>query len=98
SGSDGLKNGLVDILGGLDTAIKIALQKTNLTNSEYEIIEMPEREWFDLNSFLPSFLRIEQKIVEDPFIRDLKFRLQYNRIPMPMLPLEFIDENMIYEE
>ena len=98
SGSDGLKNGLIDVLGGLDKAIKIALQKTNLTNSEYEIIEMPEREWFDLNSFLPSFLRIEQKIVEDPFIRDLKFRLQYNGIPMPMLPLEFIDENMIYAE
>jgi protease-4 len=98
SGSDGLKNGLVDVLGGLDAAIKIALQKTNLTNSEYEIIEMPEPEWFDLNSFLPSFLRIEQKIVEDPFIRDLKFRLQYNGIPMPMLPLEFIDENMIFEE
>jgi protease-4 len=98
SGSDGLKNGLVDVLGGLDAAIKIALQKTNLTNSEYEIIEMPEPEWFDLNSFLPSFLRIEQKIVEDPFIRDLKFRLQYNGIPMPMLPLEFIDEDMIISE
>ena len=98
SGSDGLRNGLVDVLGGLDVAIKIALQKTNLTNSEYEIIEMPEPEWFDLNSFLPSFLRIEQKIGEDPFIRDLKFRLQYNGIPMPMLPLEFIDQNMIFEE
>ena len=98
SGSDGLKNGLVDVLGGLDVAIKIALQKTDLTNSEYEIIEMPEREWFDLNSFLPSFLRIEQKIVEDPFIRDLKFRLQYNGMPMPLLPLEFIDENMTISE
>ncbi|MBK7631591.1 MAG: S49 family peptidase [Ignavibacteriales bacterium] len=98
SGSDGLKNGLVDVLGGLDDAIKIALQKTNLTNSEYEIIEMPEPEWFDLNSFLPSFLRIEQKIIEDPFIRDLKFRLQYNGIPIPLLPQDFIDENMIYEE
>lgn len=98
SGSDGLKYGLVDVLGGLDAAIKIALQKTNLANSEYEIIEMPEREWFDLNSFLPSFLKIEQTITEDPFIKDLKFRLQYNGIPMPMLPLDFIDKNMIYEE
>jgi protease-4 len=98
SGSDGLKNGLVDVLGGLDDAIKIALQKTNLTNSEYEIIEMPEPEWFDVNSFLPSFLRIEQKIVEDPFIRDLKFRLEFNGIPIPLLPQDFIDENMIYEE
>ena len=86
------------MLGGLDKAIKIALQKTNLTNSEYEIIEMPEREWFDLNSFLPSFLRIEQKISEDPFIKDLKFRLQYNGIPMPLLPIDFIDENMLMNE
>ncbi len=98
SGSDGLRNGLVDVLGGLDAAIKIALQKTGLTNKEYEIIEMPEPEWFDLHAFLPSFLRIEQKIVEDPFIRDLKFRLQYNGLPMPLLPLDFIDQNMMYEE
>ena len=98
AGSDGLKNGLVDVLGGLDEAIKIAVQKSNLTNSEYEIIEMPERKWFDLNAFLPSFLRIEQKIIEDPFIRYLKFRLQYNGIPMPLLPTEYIDENMIMSE
>ncbi len=98
TGSDGLKNDLVDVLGGLDDAIKIALQKANLTNSEYEIVEMPEREWFDLNAFLPSFLRIEQIIIEDPFIRDLKFRLQYNGIPMPLLPIEYIDENMIISE
>jgi hypothetical protein len=38
------------------------------------------------------------RITEDPFIRDLKFRLQYNGIPMPLLPLDFIDGNMIYEE
>ena len=98
AGSDGLRNGLVDVLGGLDEAIKIALQKANLTNSEYEIIEMPERKWFDLNAFLPSFLRIEQTIIEDPFIRDLKFRLQYNGVPMPLLPTEYIDENMIMSE
>ena len=98
AGSDGLRNGLVDVIGGLDVAIKIALQKSNLTGSEYEIVEMPERQWFDLNSFIPNFLRIEQKIVEDPFIRDLKFRLQYNGIPIPLLPLDFIDGNMIFEE
>lgn len=98
SGSDGLRNGLVDILGSLDTAIKIALVRTNLLDKDYEIIELPEREWFDLNSLLPNFLRIEQKIVEDPFIRDLKFRLQYNGIPMPLLPLDFVDENMMFNE
>jgi len=98
AGSDGLRNGLVDVIGGIDVAIKIALQKSNLTNSGYEIIEMPERQWFDLNSFLPSFLRIEEKITEDPFIKDLKFRLQNNGIPMPLLPLDFIDENMLISD
>lgn len=98
TGTDGLKNGLVDVLGGLDTAIKIALQKSGLTNREYEIIELPEPEWFNINALLPSFLRIEQKITEDPFIRDLKFRLQYNGIPMPLLPIDYIDDNMMFGE
>ena len=90
-----LKNGLVDVLGGLDTAIKIALSKSGLTNSEYEIVELPERQWFDFKSLLPGFLRIEEKVTEDPIIKDLKFRLQNNGIPMPLLPMEFIDEDMI---
>lgn len=98
TGTDGLKNGLVDVLGGLDTAIKIALQKSGLTNKEYEIIELPEPEWFNINALLPSFLRIEQKITEDPFIRDLKFRLQYNGIPMPLLPIDYIDDSMMFGE
>ncbi len=98
SGSDGLKNGLVDILGGLDTAVRIAVTKSGLDESKYEIIEMPEKPWFDISALLPDFLRVEEKITEDPFIKDLKFRLQNNGTPMPMLPIEFIDENMIYEE
>lgn len=98
AGSDGLKNGLVDVLGGLSDAIKIAEQKSGLFNKDYEIVEMPERDWFDFNSLMPSFFKIEEKITADPFIQDLKFRLDYNGIPMPMLPIEFIDENMIYEE
>ncbi len=59
---------------------------------------MPEREWFDLNAFLPSFLRIEQTIIEDPFIRDFKFRLHYNGVTMPLLPIEYMDDNMITGE
>jgi protease-4 len=98
AGSDGLKNGLVDVLGGLSDAIKIALQKSGLTNKDYDIVEMPEPEWFDFNSLMPSFFKIEEKITSDPFIQDLKFRLQNNGIPMPLLPIEYIDENMIYEK
>lgn len=98
AGSDGLKNGLVDVLGGLSDAIKIAEQKSGLNNKDYEIVEMPEPEWFDLNSLMPSFFKFESKITEDPFIQNLKFRLQNNGLPMPILPIDFIDENMIIYE
>ncbi len=98
AGSDGIRNGLVDVLGGLDDAIKIAMQRSNLTNSDYEIVEMPQRPWFDLSLLIPSFLKIEEKISEDSFIQDLKFRLKYNGIPMPMLLLDFIDQNMIIND
>ena len=98
AGSDGLQNGLVDVLGGLSDAIKIAEQKSGLYNQDYEIVEMPEPEWFDFNSLMPSLFKIEEKVTEDPFIRDLKFRLQNNGIPMPILPIEFIDADMIYNE
>jgi protease IV len=98
AGSDGFKNGLVDVLGGLSDAIKIAEQKSGLHSKDYEIVEMPERDWFDFNSLMPSFFKIEEKITSDPFIQVLKFRLQNNGIPMPLLPVEYIDENMIFTE
>ena len=40
SGSDALKLGLVDVLGGLETAIEIAAKKAGVTN--YRITELPE--------------------------------------------------------
>lgn len=95
SGKDGFKNGLVDVLGGLEEAIEIALFRSGLTNSEYEILELPERKWFDFDSLLPGFLRVEEKVSEDPIIKDLKFRLQNNGIPMPILPMELIDDDML---
>lgn len=98
AGSDGIKKGLIDLIGGLETAIKIALEKSNLTNRNYEIVEMPARSWFDLNSLIPAFLKFEEKINTDPFMQDLNFRLKYNGIPMPMLPLDFIDQNMTINE
>lgn len=98
AGSDGIKKGLIDLIGGLETAIKIALEKSNLTNGNYEIVEMPARSWFDLNSLIPAFLKFEEKINTDPFMQDLNFRLKYNGIPMPMLPLDFIDQNMTINE
>jgi protease IV len=86
SGIDGFDNGLVDGLGGLDDAIKIAAGKAGLYGKEYNIIELPEPGMFDLNIFMPKLFGINYK--EDPSFKTLKLRLQHNGQPLPMLPLE----------
>jgi protease-4 len=86
SGSDGKKIGLIDKLGGLQDAIEIAVNKSGLTDKEYEIKEYPPAPLFNFNSFLPKIPGLQ--IEEDPIIKSIKFRLQNNGIPMPVLPLE----------
>ncbi|MBK6679863.1 MAG: S49 family peptidase [Ignavibacteriales bacterium] len=59
SGIDGLNNGLIDVLGGLNDAIKIAAQKAGLES--YEIVEFPDQPLFDFGSLLgfPKFLHLK---------------------------------------
>lgn len=95
SGADGFNNGLVDVLGGLETAINIAVEKSGLKNKEYEILEMPERPLIDLSKLFPSFLPGFIKFEDDQLMNDLRIRLNNNGIPMPVLPLDFIDNEMI---
>ena len=98
SGFGGMKNGLVDILGGLSTAIEIAEKKTGLKKSDYNLVEFPPRPWFNFGSFLPGLLGIETEVEleKDPMIEDLKFRLRNNGYPMPILPQ--VDMEMLFNE
>ncbi|MBI3194230.1 MAG: signal peptide peptidase SppA [Ignavibacteriae bacterium] len=91
SGTDGKKNGLVDVLGGLTTAIRIAKERAGLTpDEEVEIVELPEMGWFDFSSlFQPKLLPV--KIEDDPALNHLLFRLKHNGEPMPILPMEFLE-------
>ena len=86
SGTAGLKNGLVDVLGGLSTAINIAAEKAGLSDSEYKIVEYPELGLINLNNLMPKPFGIE--IQSDKLLEDLKFRLKYNGQPVPLLPAE----------
>jgi protease-4 len=97
SGADGLKNGLVDILGGLDDAIRIAVERAGLKNKKYEIVEMPGRPLINFNQFIPSFVPGFIKLDNDPFLKDLNLRIMNNGLPMPVLPMDFIDKQMIIE-
>ncbi len=89
SGLDGKQNGLVDVLGGLDIAISIAKERAGISKEQkVTIVEMPKKGLFNFSSLMPKFFGIEEKLMSDPTIDLLKFRLQHNGEPLPMLPLE----------
>lgn len=90
SGTDAKRIGIVDVIGGLNTAIDIAVERAGLTAKHYRLIEMPEAPWFDISRFMPKLFSVELK-EKDEFVDHIKFRLQNNGIPMPMLPLEEMD-------
>jgi protease-4 len=89
SGADGLKNNLVDKLGGLSNAIDMAAQLVNLKKYEYKLVEYPAPRLFDISQFVPKLLGIE--LEKNKLIEHLKFRLTNNGIPMPIMPIENID-------
>jgi ClpP class serine protease len=88
SGTAGLKNGLVDVLGGLSTAINIAAEKANLTGKQYNIVEYPEPGLINLSNLVPKPFGID--IRSNKIIDDLMFRFKYNGQPIPILPVEDI--------
>jgi protease IV len=92
SGLDGKQNGLVDVLGGLETAINIAKERAGIQKDQsVTIIEMPKKGLIDFSMFMPKLFGIETKIATDPTIELLKFRLKHNGEPLPMLPMEDMD-------
>jgi protease-4 len=90
SGTDGLDNGLVDVLGGLETAIMIAKDRAGIPrDQEVNIVEMPKAPLFNPQMFSLSLFGVDYK--KDPVIEHLKFRLEHNGEVMPILPSEYLD-------
>lgn len=88
SGVDGLSNGLVDVLGGLETAIEIAKQRAGLTGIEVQLVEYPKKGLFDPSVFLPRLIGMETNRPDSRLMEIIKFHLRNNGKPMPILPLE----------
>jgi protease-4 len=86
SGSAGLKNGLIDLLGGLSTAINIAAEKAGLSDSQYDIVEYPGPGLINFNNLIPNPFGIENQ--SNKMLEDLKFRFKYNGQPLPLIPIE----------
>jgi protease-4 len=91
SGYDGLSNGLVDVLGGLETAINIAKERAGIPKgSDIDILSLPKPGLINFGQFIPKIVGVESG-KKDPLFEHLKFRLQHNGQPMPVLPVEDID-------
>ena len=89
SGIDGLNNKLVDVLGGLSDAIKIAADKAGLNGKEYKLVQFPEPPLISFDFIKPKFLGID--IENNAVIEHFKFRLNHNRYPLFMLPMDYMD-------
>ncbi len=90
SGYDGKKLGLIDELGGLETAIEIAKVKAGIPlNQVVSLVEYPEQALIDIGFLQPKLFGVN--INEDPYIEQLKYRIKNNGKPMPMLPLDYLE-------
>ncbi len=89
-GTDGRENGLVDELGGLDAAIRLAKREAGIPEDEkVELVEMPRPQLMSPNVFAPRLFGIEVG-EEDEFMQLLRFRLEHNGDPLPMMPVDQI--------
>jgi protease-4 len=95
TGTAGKEIGLVDVLGGMEISIDLARKAANIPpERDIEIVELPEKGWFDPAMFAPKLLGIQQqplfKVNEyDPEMQYLKMIIQANGKPLLMMPPDF---------
>jgi protease-4 len=96
SGIDGQKNGLVDLLGGMETAIRVAKERAGISpDQEVTIVELPKKGLLNIDAFVPRLFGVQTSLASDPLIDLLKFRLTHNGEVLPMLPLDDVDPAML---
>lgn len=97
TGMDAHEHGLVDIIGGLDTAIQHAKKRAGIAlDQDITIIELPNKGLFNprvLGKSPLEFLGLDVQPeipVGDPLWEHIRFRLEHNGRPLPLLPLDEI--------
>jgi protease IV len=92
SGTTGKEVGLVDVLGGLHDAIRIAKLKAGIAaDQDVNLTEQPKPGLIDFSQFVPMPFGVTNAIVTDPAIEHLKFRLNHNGEPLPVMMLDDIE-------
>lgn len=94
TGLQALEHGLVDDLGGLDDAIKVAVEKAGLEDGKYGVLEYPEQKsaleeiFGDFGASLKERAIKEELGVHYKAFKRLKQVQQYNG-PMMLMPYDF---------
>lgn len=95
TGMEGKKIGLVDELGGLWKAIEIAKDQVGIKDEDnFEIVDPPSVDSFDFMNIL-SARPLGQKSEIDEFYKSIKFRIENNGKPMPIMSIDYY--NLISE-
>ena len=88
SGKRALERGLVDELGGLHLAIRIAEAKAGIpAETDVELVEYPRQPLLDPSFFTPSLVRSETAM----FVDFLRFRIDHNGRPLALMPEAFLN-------
>ncbi len=92
TGRDGLANGLVDEIGGLQSAIRIAMRKAGLSDrNDIRIIQWPTPPLFNLPALFGLGSGAEEPLVQEQLLEHLRFLLEHNGEAMPVLPDAFVE-------
>jgi len=91
SGLDGQKIGLVDEIGGLETAFRIAREAAGIgPQQEIEIVELPEKGLFKIDFGGPGLLA--ERLEREPVWQYLRLFSEHPGQPLPVLPMGLYDD------
>ena len=91
TGREGKNNGLVDELGGLETAIRIAKRSAGLDPDEIvDLVQFPTPPLFDLSHLLPKVSLFRMETGDRNVGRYLRFLAEHNGEALPMLPMDHL--------
>lgn len=89
TGLDGKNRGLVDVIGGLETAVELAKSRAGLMDQPVDLIYLPKPQLLDPSFFSPKLVGMEWR--ENLLYKELEFRLKNNGQVMPILPLDYVE-------
>lgn len=96
SGTDALQIGLIDKIGGLETAINIAKEKIGIKDDNFQILQYPKMPLINFGSIIPMPFSIMSESNSE--LDQLKFRFKKNGDPLLMTPLDLLSEDFLNVE